>query len=245
MVVSRRFWGQLVERPLFSYLTILLLQLKVVSGMWHLRDLTSGDTSYYFLSAYDWYRNLKVEIVWSPLYTAFYGAFLHLSTDAFFATIAHRLVIIFVLAVLVLALMRQLLPPGIAWLMAAWWVVLPVDFNAMYEVHLFAVIPIIAALLVVGLKAGPWGRGWGIAILVAAALLVRNELLLAAACFAAVALGYELIQWRRGGRGAIAVFKAYGVPLLFSAFLVLLVFTRSHHQHEIRQVLAAAGSTQK
>ena len=43
--------------------------------------------------------------------------------------ILHRMLIVLALAVLVLALMRRLLPPGIAWMAAAWWVVLPIDFN--------------------------------------------------------------------------------------------------------------------
>ena len=101
MPISREWLGRFMGRPWFSYLTILLLQLKVIWGIWHLRDLTAGDTSSYFLGAYNWYRHMKVEIVWSPLYTAFYGSFLHLSTDAYFATTAHRLIIIFSLTILV------------------------------------------------------------------------------------------------------------------------------------------------
>jgi hypothetical protein len=173
------------------------------------------------------------------MYAAFYGSFLHLSADAYVVTIAHRLTIIILLAVLVLALMRQLLPAGIAWLMAAWWVALPVDFDAVYEVHLFAIIPMIAALLVVGLKPGPWGRGWGIAILLAAAVLMRNELLLATGGIAALALGWEFSGRRRGERSVIGILKPYGVPLLFAVLLILLAFARASDRHEIREALDA------
>ncbi|HMD71263.1 MAG TPA: hypothetical protein VKF41_07960 [Bryobacteraceae bacterium] len=239
MTFTRKWWDDLVEKPLFSYLTILLLQLKVAWGIWYLRDLTSGDTSSYFLNAYDWYKNLRVEIVWSPIYTAFYGTFLHLSTDAYVATMAHRLTIILVLALLVLALMRQILPAGAAWLMAAWWVILPVDFDAMYEVHMFSIVPMIAALLVIALKPGPWGRGCGIAILFAATFLVRNELLLPTGCLAVLAIGWEVVRRRRGEQDLIAMLKQYGVPLVMAALAILLTFTRSNHQQEIRQILDA------
>ena len=33
----------------------------------------------------------------------------------------------------------------LAWLLAAWWAVLPVNFDTLYEVHLFALLPVLAA----------------------------------------------------------------------------------------------------
>ena len=51
---SARRWEALratLASPGFAYLTILLLQLKRVWGAWEYKDLTYGDTSYYFRSA--------------------------------------------------------------------------------------------------------------------------------------------------------------------------------------------------
>jgi hypothetical protein len=210
-----------MQNTWFAYGSILLLQLKIVWGAWLLRDLTGGDTSVYFVPAWDWYRGMHVRMAWSPLYTSFYGTLLHFSTDAYFATILHRIVTVLVLSVLILALMRRLLPPGIAWLMTAWWVALPIDFDALYEVHLFALIPIVAAFLTILWKPGPWGRGCGLAILLATAFLMRNELLLATLLFAALTLGWDLRQKHSGLR------RAYGIPLAVACLAVLFFYARS------------------
>src|SRR5271168_4266842 len=92
---------------LFSYATILLLQLKVVWGYWNVRDVSSGDTASYFVDAYNWFRHRLDVITWSPLYTAYYGWFLHISDNAVFVTFAHRMVLVFILAALVLGVMRR------------------------------------------------------------------------------------------------------------------------------------------
>lgn len=84
----RRRMAEAVNSGWFSYVTIFLLQLKIVWGVWLFRDLPTGDTSYYFISAYEWYRNWRVLITWSPLYTVFYGTLLHFSSDAYVVTIA-------------------------------------------------------------------------------------------------------------------------------------------------------------
>ena len=59
---------------------------------------------------------------------------------------------------------------------AAWWVVLPIDFNSLYEVHLFVVIPVLLSILAILWIPGSWGRGWGAAGLLVSGLLMRNEL---------------------------------------------------------------------
>src|SRR5215208_4410871 len=66
--------GCWINRPWFAYPALLLLQIRVMWGDWSYRDLTSGDTSSYFVAAYRWYRDFTVDLVWSPLYTAFYGS---------------------------------------------------------------------------------------------------------------------------------------------------------------------------
>ena len=55
---------------------MVLLRLRVTWEMWRFRNLTSGDTSSYFVSAYHWFHSGSVPILWSPLYTSFYGSLL-------------------------------------------------------------------------------------------------------------------------------------------------------------------------
>jgi hypothetical protein len=75
------------------------------------------------------------------------------------------------------------------------------------------------------------------AILLASAVLVRNEQLFAAGGLGALALGWERMRRRRGERGSIGVLRAYAAPLLLSSLAILLAFTRSGSLHDIRQVL--------
>lgn len=222
----------------FSYITIILLQLKVVWGAWLFRDLTSGDTSSYFLSAVEWSKNFKVPITWSPLYTSFYGTLLFVFDDAYTVTIVHRLIIVLVLAILVLALLRQLLPSAIAWMTAAWWVILPINFDSLYEVHLFAVIPVLLAILVVLRKRGPWGRGIGLAVLLASAFLMRNEYLLATILFAASCFAWEFVHLRRGTTPTPALARTYGIPVFVACFLIALFYLRASDASAIRSLLS-------
>jgi hypothetical protein len=179
----------------FAYGSILLLQLKMVWGIWKFKDLTPDDTAYYFTAAFDWYRHLQTLFTWSPLYTAVYGSFLHIAPDAYLATVAHRQVIVFVLAALVLYTMRRFLPPGLAWLMTVWWVVLPIDFDSKYEVHLFAVIPLLCIVLF-ALSASTWRLPAALAAFVATTVLVRNEYAIATVLFAVPVFVYEFRRLR-------------------------------------------------
>lgn len=216
-----------IRLPVMSYAAIVLLQLKVVWGMWWYKDLTSGDTTQYFLEGVRWYETGHNSVLWSPMYTAFYGSLLHWSSDPYAVTILHRLIIVFASAVLGLALMRRVLPPGIAWMAAAWWVILPINFNALYEVHLFTVVPLMLAVL-----AGLWwpglpGRGLCAGILLLTGALMRNEYLVAAALFIALSLAWELF------RGSLRTFDfkriglAFGLPILIACVLSVVFFIRS------------------
>ena len=73
-----------------SYALIFLLNMKILWGIWLYRDLTTGDTSSYFLTAYRWSKQHATDILWSPLYTSFYGEALSLTHDIYAATILHR-----------------------------------------------------------------------------------------------------------------------------------------------------------
>ena len=71
--------------------------------------------------------------------------------------------------------MRRLLPHWIALLVAAWWAVLPINFDTASTVHLFAVIPVLAAWLL-ALGHARWMRGAALATLVVTTVLVETVL---------------------------------------------------------------------
>ena len=213
----------LASRPAWSYLGILALQLKVIWGMWWYKDLTGGDTSSYFSRAVGWTQEGKTSFWWSPLYIGFYSLGLRLTPDAYTVTIIHRIVILLLLAVLVLALMRRLLSPGTAWMMAAWWVVLPIDFNSLYEVHLFTLIPLLLAVLVTAWKPGAYGRGMSVALFLITGVLVRQEYMAAAALMAVIALGWDGAQTVKRRLKLRVLTAAYGLPLM-GAVLVMWFF---------------------
>ena len=220
-------YQRLIQSAWFSYSTILLLQLKVIWGMWRVRDLTSGDTSAYFVQADHWFRYGTGSMVWSPLYTFLYGSLLEFSSDAFVVTTLHRLLIVLILAVLVLALMRKLLPPDLAWLMTAWWVILPINFDAMYEVHLFAVIPVLCAGLIILSWPGHWRYSGALALMLATSLLMRNELLLATGMLTAMMLGVALWNFRsQAARPRLTprLWGAYAIPLICTWMLTLYCY---------------------
>lgn len=230
-VRSRRLerLDRLASRPWFSYLMLLLLQLKVMWGIWWYRDLAIGDESGYYNRGFLWLKDWSVDIVWSPLYTAFLGTLMRLSTDAYFVTTLHRLVVVLVLDLMILALMRRLLPHWIAWLIAAWWAILPINFDTASTVHLFAVIPVLAAWLLILHKPSPWARGGAVAMLLITTVLVRNEYLVATVILAISCLWWETRQARdvegQGPRRSCLI--GYGLPLLMAGAVILFFYARS------------------
>lgn len=213
---------------------LLLLQLKVMWGVWQYRDLAHGDESGYYSRAFLWFKDLAVDIAWSPLYTAFFGTLMHLSTDAYVVTTLHRLIVVFTLDVMILALMRRLLPHWIAWPVAAWWVILPVNFDTASTVHLFIVIPVVAAWLLILQAPGPWARGGALALLLGTSLLVRNEYFVATAALAAVCFWWETRAARRANERPASwrrsCWVAYGAPLMLACGVVLVFYARSVYQ---------------
>lgn len=231
----KRFgWPRLaafLQGPWFAYGMLALLQLRVVWGMWSFRDLTSGDTSSYFIGAYRWFDTGLLNIAWSPLYSAFYGGLMYVTSDAYRVTTLHRLLIVFAASLLVLAVFRRLLPPAVAWLAAAWWTVLPINFNTLYEVHLFALLPYLIAWLVLLSYRGRWARGAALAVLTAATVLVRNETIVAVALLGAACAFWEWHGWRRSTNSERFHWRqlvlAYSVPLCVAFLAWLFVCTRS------------------
>jgi hypothetical protein len=235
--IRQRFW-RAAHAPWFSYVALALLQLHVVWGAWDYRDLTTGDTSAYFVLAHGWATDLTNYFVWSPLYTMYYGTVLWLFPDVWTATLVHRLLIVFAASLLALSVFRRLLPPGLAWLAAAWWACLPIVFDNRYEVHLFSALPVLLGWRLLLAGRGPWARGWGLAALGLGAILVRNELALAAVLTAALCLGWEIREARRGnGPGWGGRLLAYALPLAAGAGLCLGAYQRSAVRgEELRRV---------
>jgi hypothetical protein len=207
-----------------SYMLILLLQSKVIWRIWEIKDITYGDTSYYFDTAKKWADGFLVDIVWSPLYTAFYGSFLFATTDPYNVTILHRVVIVLVAAVGVLFVLRRLLPPGLALLGAAWWVILPINYNTLYEVHLFAFLPILLVWALVLGRDETWARGTAVSILATCAILVRNEFSVAAGVMLLLCMVRE---WRQREKGD-SFFAPYAVPMIVGAAVCGLAYWRSN-----------------
>jgi hypothetical protein len=223
---------RLTARAWFAYSMLLLLQLKVLWGIQY-RDLAVGDESGYYNRAFLWVRDFSVDIVWSPLYTAFLGTLMRFTTDAFVVTTLHRVIVVLALDVMVLALMRRLLPPGIAWLAAAWWVVLPIVFDTVSTVHLFAVVPVLAAWLMILWRRSPWARGGAIALLAVTTVLVRNEYIVATAAVAGVCVWWETQSTeltREPARRRGSYVLGYGVPLVLAAAVILFFYARTIYQ---------------
>ncbi len=222
----------LLRRPWVAYASLALLQLSAMWGVWDRHDLTPGDTASYFRYACLWQESSIVDMTWSPLYTSFYGSLLRVVHDAYEATVLHRLIIVFAAAMMLLAVLRRLLPASVAWLMAAWWAVLPINFNAMYEVHLFAVLPVLACWWLLAICDGPWNRGAALALLAGATILVRNELSVGASLFAGVCLWKEWRSLQAACAGArvrmaLKTLTAYAVTLAAGCSVVLLYYEHS------------------
>jgi hypothetical protein len=235
VAASERFYDRVLAQAWISYALIGALQLKLLWNIWLYRDLTSGDTSSYFRNAARWADNFEVNIVWSPLYTAFYGSLYWLTGDVYSATIVHRVIIVIVATLGVLALMRRLLPPALALLIAAWWAILPINFETLYEVHLFGLLPILAAWLVADVGHTPRARGAALAILLATFVLVRNEILIAFAIFALICLVREILERRRSGVDGRRFWRtrlaAYGIPVMAAICVCAVFYSLSYVQY--------------
>ena len=221
----------MLANPFLAYGAIALLQLRVIWNIWKYADLTNGDTSYYFIDAASWAHGLHENIVYYPGYSAIWGTILAVVHDVYAATIIHRVAIILAVALLVLALMRSLLGPVMGLLIAAWWAIVPTNYNVLYEVHLFGAVPILLAVLVVARMPRRQGLGISIAILLASAVLVRTELVAAAAILATAVAIYEMREIRgRRHAGRSSYIRAYAVPLVIALLLIGGAYARSYVQ---------------
>jgi hypothetical protein len=224
----------------FSYSLVLAIQLKVIWQIWLYRDMTAGDTGSYFSHAYKWAQHLETDIVWSPLYIAYYGTLYAILGDAYDATILHRALIVVLASAGVLAVARRMLPSGIALLLAIWWAVLPMNFDVFYEVHLFALLPILAAWLLAMRSDTAGSRGAALAMLVLTTVLVRNEYSIACLLYAFYCLWREIGALRSshnaGPTALRRVLLQYAIPLGLALLVCLFFYWRTPLPNE--QILA-------
>lgn len=235
---------------LFAYGSLLLIQAKVLWGIWAFRDFSAGDTSDYFVYANSWTDHLQVEPLFSPLYTSFWGSLRWLISDAYAVTLVHRIVIVFAVTVLVLAVLRRLLTPGVAWAIAVWWAILPTNFDTLNEVHLFALLPILASVLVAQRYNGTRMRAAVFGILLGSAVVVRNEIVVAALVWLLICVVYE---WRARrversrGESPTPVARAvgpFGLAALAVLVLSLLTIWRAREPQSIPDWVASAQDKQ-
>ncbi len=148
--------------------------------------------------------------------------------DAVAAITIHRVAIVLAVALLVLALMRRLLPAPIALLVACWWAVLPINFDTIYEVHLFSVLPLLGVTLLLTDDPGPWRRGSALALALVGAVLVRNETAILVVLLVAALAVAELRARRRGFATPVRrLVVATAIPLVVALALVGLAHERS------------------
>lgn len=219
-----------MANPLVSYGLIVALQFRMVWNIWRSKDLETADGSQYFFFATSWTHGFHHDIVWSPLYTDYWGTVLAVVGDVYNAAIAQRVLIILVAAVLVLALMRAFVGPTVGLLIAAWWAILPTNYNVLFEVHLFALLPILVTALILARSGGRRTLGAALGILALSALLIRNELVVATAVLGAAVLVHELRERRVKPAPLSAYVRAYGVPLLVVCLVAAGAYWRSFDQ---------------
>lgn len=174
---------------------VLLLIIKLLWGYWE-RDLTFGDTSHYFRDAVRWHQNGEVNIVWSPLYTAYFGSWLSVTENAAVTTLLHRVGLILVSTGLVAWLGLLTLPRVLALLLVVWWIALPIHYDTLYEVHLFGALPILVMAVVSFLASEKWKWPLLLGIALVSTVLIRNEYVLVVGVLAALA-GYTILSKRR------------------------------------------------
>ena len=220
--------------PWFAYGSILAIQAKVLWGIWAYRDLTPGDTAQYFAMASRWADSLQLNPGFYPLYHGLWGSLQWLVPDAFAVTVLHRVLIVLGTTALLLAVLRRLLTPGIAWALALWWAVVPANYDVLYEIHLFGALAGLAITLVALTWSGLAARATVFGLLLSSAFLVRSENIVAAVIFGIVWLGYELWPLKSGVAPDWKVLgKAVAIPLLSVVVLVGLLTWRSSSSQSV------------
>lgn len=165
--------GQEDARRTAYWFFVVLVTLKVLWGIWE-RDLGTGDTASYYLDAARWVDQGLGNIVWSSLYTVYYGGLDFLLGDARATVLAHRVLLIVASTLIAAWAAWRLLPGTLAFLVVVWWIALPIHFDTLYEVHLFGALVTFGAVLIATFESD-WKLPLLIAFYAVATVLVRNE----------------------------------------------------------------------
>lgn len=226
---TRRFW----IKPSVAWVAILLLEAAVLWRIWEWRDMPFGDTAGYFAGASRWKAAGEFEevrmLVYAPLYLVFLGWVQRAFSDAYAALIVHKILLLAAAAAVVLGLLRTLLPKPWAWLIAAWWVLVPGNPFMLhhYDVHLFGFVIVALGCWLAGVKRGAIWRGAGLAGLLTGALFVRNEFLPAAGLFGVCCIAHEIhqvLQRRRRWREAVSNGFLLALPSLVAVAACAALF---------------------
>lgn len=212
---------------------VVLLLAKVLWGYWS-RDMTYGDTSSYFRLASTWVRSKEVNIVWSPLYTAYYGSWLGAVDDVVAATLMHRVALIFASVALVAWIGYVTLPRVLAILLTSWWTVLPIHYDTLYEVHLFGALPLIL-LLGLGLQLPTrWRFPVWMMVALGTVLLIRNEYVVVLSVLCAV-VGWRLLKGQELAEhgNSVSLVARYGVCLALPVLLTIGMYQQSFIKGEV------------
>ena len=214
--------NSLAESPWVAYAGIILLQVKVMLWIWAYHDLAPGDTSYYYLTVFDWLKEGKGSIVRSPAYTLFLAGLHKIFEDPYLVLTVAQIAFAICASLLTLALLRRLLPKYLAWLIAAWWAVLPINYDTAYIVHLFSALFPLGLFVVAAYCNNTYGRGVVLAGLLFTTVLVRTEYLLLFIPWLVGLFVYEGYRgWRKGqGQPLRTYMLAYGLPLAVTVLII-------------------------
>ena len=218
--------------------------MKVLWDIWLYRDLIAGDTARYFAGGgASWANKLELDPVWSPLYGVFLGTLQKAMDDPYAIAIIHRVLIVVAVSLAVLAVFRALLPPGIAWALALWWALLPVNYDTLYEVYLFGLLPAATAILLAQRLSDRLMWGSVLTVLLLGAVTSRYELLIAAVAWCGAWLVAEV---RRAsddredglGRRLRRTAVAFVVPLLITGAVATFVVVRSNADRSVAEAFS-------
>jgi len=232
VIRARDALARLPRSRAFAYSALIALQVRALWGVWD-KDIPAGDTPWYFLDGAGFLAEGTFRLAWSPLYAVYIGSIEAVFGNAVDTVMIQRALLVLVLAVLVLAILRRLVPPWAALLGACWWAGLPSIFDTTFAVHLFGVVPLWAAawLLSDGPSPSPRRKGAVIGLLAVSAILVRNEALFVLIPLVAVMLAAE---WKRGGSDRRATMRRagrmVGVPALVAVIVLAVAFARSNER---------------
>ncbi len=175
-----------------SIFFLIMFSLIPFRGLSQFRDLETGDTSSYFVRQVLWFSEGKVYPVWSPFDSILGGSLLNFTKDPHLMNNSIRIfsaVIVTILAYLIISLF---LSKTVAFFLTLTLSLNPMFFDALYHIHVEScILPLTAIYLY--LKGRDQSNLFlSLGILLASAILSRNEYILIPVTIFALALGSSL-----------------------------------------------------